>query len=214
MVNFEGGCAISADERNQRLNKVFAPAAKRETVVNFQSLPELRHPGGELKRNMTARGPRRNGYDDARLRPVVSLVRYQYSLAGLDTACHQDQGAGSIDGDCVGLLVERIATYAADGQGETDGNATRGADVRVPGSRCFSDCSPLAFEAQRLDLTYAAIQSRSTGPVNSSGTGAALVPSSPVRRSCRKLTGHRQRARRKDARNSGGRVRAVLAARV
>ncbi len=97
---------------------------------------------------MTARRLRHNGDDDALFRLVVSLVRYQYPLAGLDTTCHQDQSASSIDGDCIGLLVERIATYAVDGQREMDVNPTRHAAIRVLGSRCFSDFGLLAFEVQ------------------------------------------------------------------
>src|SRR5262249_1016600 len=103
------GCAITTDLQNKCLNEVFDPATQR-TLANFQPVPELRHRGGEFKRNITARRLRRNGYDDALLRLIVSLVRYHYSLAGLDTTRHQDQSASSIDGDCKGLLVKRIAT--------------------------------------------------------------------------------------------------------
>jgi hypothetical protein len=107
--NWPFGCAITTDLQNKCLNEVFDPATQR-TLANFQPVPELRHRGGEFKRNMTARRLRRNGYDDALLRLIVSLVRYHYSLAGLDTTRHQDQSASSIDGDCKGLLVKRIAT--------------------------------------------------------------------------------------------------------
>src|ERR1700757_230552 len=107
--NWRFGCAINTDLQNKCLNEVFDPATQR-TLANFQPVPELRHRGGELKRNITARRLRRNGYDDALLRLIVSLVRYHYSLAGLDTTRHQDQSASSIDGDCKGLLVKRIAT--------------------------------------------------------------------------------------------------------
>jgi hypothetical protein len=107
--NWPFGCAITTDLQNKGLNEVFDPATQR-TLANFQPVPELRHRGGEFKRNITARRLRRNGYDDALLRLIVSLVRYHYSLAGLDTTRHQDQSASSIDGDCKGLLVKRIAT--------------------------------------------------------------------------------------------------------
>ena len=107
--NWRFGCAITTDLQNKCLNEVFDPATQR-TLANFQPVPELRHRGGEFKRNITARRLRRNGYDDALLRLIVSLVRYHYSLAGLDTTRHQDQSASSIDGDCKGLLVKRIAT--------------------------------------------------------------------------------------------------------
>ena len=107
--NWRFGCAITTDLQNKCLNEVFDPATQR-TLANFQPVPELRHRGGEFKRNITARRLRRNGYDDALLRLIVSLVRYHYSLAGLDTTSHQDQSASSIDGDCKGLLVKRIAT--------------------------------------------------------------------------------------------------------
>ena len=59
---------------------------------------------------MTAPRLRRNGYDDALLRLIVSLVRYHYSLAGLNTTRQQDHSASSTDGDCKSLLVKRIAT--------------------------------------------------------------------------------------------------------
>src|SRR6266403_1531852 len=107
--NWRFGCAITTDLQNKCLNEVFDPATQR-TLANFQPAPELRHRGGKFKRNITARRLRRNGYNDALLRLIVSLVRYHYSLAGLDTTRHQDQSASSIDGDCKGLLVKRIAT--------------------------------------------------------------------------------------------------------
>jgi hypothetical protein len=89
-VKFRGGYAITADERNKCLNEVFAPVTKRETVANFHTPPELRHRGAEFERNLTAGRLRHNGYDDALLHPAVSLVRYQYSLAGPDATCYQD----------------------------------------------------------------------------------------------------------------------------
>jgi hypothetical protein len=107
--NWPFGCAITTDLQNKGLNEVFDPATQR-TLANFQPVPELRHRGEEFKRNITARRLRRNGHDDALLRLIVCLVRYHYSLAGLDTTRHQDQSASSIDGDCKGLLVKRIAT--------------------------------------------------------------------------------------------------------
>src|SRR5262249_46964483 len=107
--NWRIGCAITTDLQNECLNEVFDPATQR-TLANFQPVPELRHRGGEFKRNITTRRLRRNGYDDTLLRLIVSLVHYHYSLAGLDTTRHQDQSASSIDGDCKGLLVKRIAT--------------------------------------------------------------------------------------------------------
>ena len=106
--NWPFGCVISTDLQNNCLNEVFDPTTQR-TPANLQSMPELRHRGGEFKRNITARRLRRNRYDDALLRLIVSLVRYHYSLAGLDTTRHQDQSASSIDGECKGLLIERIA---------------------------------------------------------------------------------------------------------
>src|SRR3974377_1557719 len=107
--NWRFGCAITTDLQNKCLNEVFGPATQR-TLANFQPVPELRHRSGEFKGNNTARRLRRNGYDDAFLRLIVSLVRYHYSLAGLDTTRHEDQSTSSIDGDCKGLLVKRIAT--------------------------------------------------------------------------------------------------------
>ena len=107
--NWRFGCAITTDLLNKCLNEVFDPATQR-TLANFQPVPELRHRGGEFERNITARRLRRNGNDDALLRLIVSLVRYHYSLAGLDTTRHQDQSASSVDGDCKGLLVKRFAT--------------------------------------------------------------------------------------------------------
>src|SRR3974377_478984 len=107
--NWRFGCVITTDLQNKCLNEVFEPATQR-TLANFQPVPELWHRGREFKRNITARRLRRNGYDDALLRLIVSLVRYHYSRAGLDSPRHQDQSAGSIDGDCKGLLVKRIAT--------------------------------------------------------------------------------------------------------
>ena len=103
------GCAITTDLQNKSLNEVFDPATKR-TLANFQPVPELWHGGGEFKRNMTARRLRRNGYDDALLRLIVSLVRYHYSLAGLDTTHQQVQSASCTEGECKSLLVKRIAT--------------------------------------------------------------------------------------------------------
>src|SRR6266576_3675173 len=108
--NWRFGCAITTDLQNKCLNEVFDPATQR-TLANFQPVPELRHRGGEFKRNITARRLRRNGYDDALLRLIVSLVRYHYSLAGLDTTRHQDQSAPSTDRDCSLLLVQRSAIY-------------------------------------------------------------------------------------------------------
>lgn len=141
------------DQRNKRLNEVLAPATKGEIVANFQPVPEPRHGGGEFKRNIIARRLRHshNGYDGALLRLAVSLVRYQYSLAGLYTTCHRDQSASSTDGDCVGLFVERIATYAVDGQREMDVNPTRYA-IRVIATRSFSDFGLLAFEAPKIGV--------------------------------------------------------------
>src|SRR5215467_4218301 len=107
--NWRFGCAITADLQNKCLDEVFDPATQR-TLANFQYVTELRRRRGEFKRNITTRGLRRNEYDDALLRLIVSLVRYHYSLAGLDTTRHQDQSASSINGDCKGLLVKRIAT--------------------------------------------------------------------------------------------------------
>src|SRR5215471_12282327 len=107
--NWRFGCAITTDLQNKCLNEVFNPAAQR-TLANFQPVPELGHRGEKFKRNITARRLRRNGYDDALLRLIVSLVRYHYSLAGLDTTRHQDQSASSIEGDCKGFLVKRLAT--------------------------------------------------------------------------------------------------------
>lgn len=147
-INFRGGYAIATDYWNKCLNEVFSPATKRETGANFQPVPEPWHRGRKFKRNMSARRPCHNGYNDALLRLVVSLVRYQYPLTGLDTRRHQHQSASFIDGDCIGLLVERIATYAVDGQRETDVNPTRPAAICVPGSGCLSDFGLLAFEAQ------------------------------------------------------------------
>src|SRR5262247_195386 len=103
------GRAITTDLQNKCLNEEFDPATKR-TLANFQPVPELRHGGGEFKRNITARRLLRNGYDNALLRLIVCLVRYHYSLAGLDTTRHQYQSAGSIDGDCKGLFVKEITT--------------------------------------------------------------------------------------------------------
>ena len=103
------GCAITTDLQDKCLNEIFDPATQR-TLANFQPVPELRHRGGEFKRNITACRLRHNGYDDALLRLIVSLVRYHDSLAGFDTTRHPDQSASFIDGDCEGLLVKRIAT--------------------------------------------------------------------------------------------------------
>src|SRR5437879_7561188 len=107
--NWRFGCAIITDLQNNCLNEVFDPATQR-TLANFQPVPELRHRGGEFKRNITARRLRRNGYDDALLRLTVSLGRYHYSLAGVDTTRHQDQSASSIDGDCKGRPAKRSTT--------------------------------------------------------------------------------------------------------
>jgi hypothetical protein len=76
------------------------------------------------------------------------LVRYHYSLAGLDTTRHQDQSASSIDGDCKGLLVKRIATWqrAVDEQREMGINPARRAAIRVLGSGCFSHFGVLVLE--------------------------------------------------------------------
>src|SRR5215475_10432792 len=73
--NCRFGCAISTDLQNKCLNEVFDPATQR-TFANFQPVPELRHRGGEFKRHITARRMRRDRYDDALLRLIVSLVRY------------------------------------------------------------------------------------------------------------------------------------------
>jgi len=107
--NWRFGCAIITDLLNKRFDEVFDPAAQR-TFADFHPVPELRHRGEEFKGNKTARRLRRNGYDDALLRLIVCLVRYHDSLAGSETTGHQDQSASSIDGDCKGLLVKRIAT--------------------------------------------------------------------------------------------------------
>ena len=87
--NWRFGCVITTDLQNKCLNEVFHPATQR-TLANCQPVPELRHRRGEFKRNIIARRLRRNGCDDALLRPIVSLVRYHYSLAGLHATRHQD----------------------------------------------------------------------------------------------------------------------------
>src|SRR5215469_10278287 len=167
--NWPFGCAITTDLQNKCLNEVFDPAAQR-TLANLQPVPELRHRGGEFKRNMTTRRLRRNGYDYALLRLIVSLVRYHYSLAGSDTTRHQDQSAGSIDGDCKGLLVKRIATWqrAVNEQRKMDINPTRCAAIRVLGSGCFSHFGVLALERNNSTQFTPGVQSRSTGRGNSS----------------------------------------------
>jgi hypothetical protein len=145
--NWRFGCAITTDLQNQCLNEVFDPTTQR-TLANFQPMPELRHRGGEFKRNIAAPSLRRNGYDDALLRLIVSLVCHHYSLAGLDTTRHQDQSASSTDGDCQGLLVKRIAAWqrAVDKQREMSINPARNAAIRVLSSGCFSHFVVLALE--------------------------------------------------------------------
>jgi len=111
-------------------------------------VPELRHRGGEFKRNITARGLRRNGYDHTLLRLIVALVRYHYSLAGLDSTPHHEQSASSIDGDCKGLLVKRIATWqrSVDEQREMRIDPARRAAIRMLFSGCFSHFGVLTLE--------------------------------------------------------------------
>jgi hypothetical protein len=178
MRKWRFGCAITADLHNKCLNEVFDHATQR-TLANFQPVPELRHLGGEFKRNIIARRLGHNGYDDALLRLIVCLVRYHYSLAGLDPTRHQDQSTRSIDGDCRGLLVKRITTWqsAVDEQREMGINPARRAASGVLDRGCFSHFGVLALECNHSAQFTPASQAGLLveGTVRKSGT-ACLDP--------------------------------------
>jgi hypothetical protein len=85
-------------------------ASNAVTLANFQPAPELRHGRRKFEGDVAAvRRACHNGYNDALFRLIVSLVRHHKSLAGLDSARHGNQTAGSIDRNRGSFFVERIA---------------------------------------------------------------------------------------------------------
>ena len=121
--------------------------------ANFQFAPKLRHRSGKFKRNISVTTTLLlNRYNDAVLRPVVSLVRYHKSLAGSNITCYRNQAASPVDDDRVGVLMKRISRRGTtvDKERNMHMNPARPAALRVSARRHATSLGGFALTEQQF----------------------------------------------------------------